>query len=366
MQTIAIVYGGESCEHDVSVITALSAYHVAKMKYQTYLVYYKDNTFWVGDALKDVSFYANGEKKGLRECRFEKNRLVVRSRWQEKRYVVDCVLVACHGGAGENGSLAGYFETIGMPYSSSEPYGSALFMDKSFTKDFLTRYRIPFVHAITVKEGEPIPEPFEYPVIVKPASLGSSVGIGIARDPKELEEKVAEAFRFDRKILLETCLTNFREFNCAVCRKGEEIVASEVEEPVFKKEYLDFYDKYCDGETARRVLPAAIDEKLREKIRATAKSIYAKAELKGVVRVDYLFDGKKLFVNEINTVPGSLALYLFAPLGIRGIDVLRWIIDDAIDTFTKKQKKRSDFSSDVLRNYDEKKGTKGIKGGVKK
>ena len=366
MQTIAIVYGGESCEHDVSVITALSAYRIAKAKYAVYLVYYKDNTFWMGDALKEISFYADNTKDDLRQCRFEKDRLVVRSRWKEKRYVVDCVLVACHGGAGENGSLAGYFETVGIPYTSAEPYGGALFMDKAFTKNFLYRYRMPTLRAITVKEGDELTEPPEYPVIVKPATLGSSVGIGVAKNAEELKNRVDEAFLFDQKILLEKCLTDFREFNCAVCRKGEEIVASEVEEPVFKKEFLDFYDKYCDGEDARRVLPAAIDEKLREKIRSSAKDIYAKAELKGVVRVDFLYDGTKLWINEVNTIPGSLALYLFLPLGVKGVEVLQWTIDAAIERYKRKQNKRCDFSSDVLKTYDDKAGVKGSKGGIKK
>ena len=290
--------------------------------------------------------------------------MIVKNGWKERSYSVDCVLVACHGGAGENGSLSGYFETVGMPYTASEPFGCSLFMDKDFTKDFLSKNRFPVLRAEVVKEGEGCPDALDYPVIVKPARLGSSIGISVAKDEKELKTALDDAFVYDEKVLIEPCLRDFREFNCAAFRRGEEIVCSEVEEPVFKKEYLDFYDKYTDASEAKRDLPAQIDEKLREEIRKATRRIYSRAELKGIVRVDYLYADKKLFVNEVNAVPGALGLYLFVPTGILAEEVLEAVVNDAIRSQRGKESKTVRFSSGVLREYAKikEKGVKGIKG----
>lgn len=364
MKTIAILYGGESCEHDVSVITALTTFRVAKQKFQTILVYRKENEFWIGDALNDLSFYREFNEKSLKQCRFQSGYLIYKRGLLERKRIVDCVLNCCHGGAGEDGSMAGYFETVDTPYTSCEPFGSSLFMDKAFTKIFLEKNRFSFVPYRVLGGDEDVDKAEElgYPMIVKPARQGSSVGIGVARNIEELRSVIQDARVYDEKVVVEKCLEGVREFNCAVCTIGEEIVSSEVEEPVFKKDFLDFYDKYTDRSEAKRVLPAAVDEKLREKIRTVAKEIYRRAELKGVVRVDFLFDGKKLYVNEVNTVPGSLALYLFLPLGYKGSEILTCIVESAIERHQKKKKLVTDFSSDVLKQYvpTGKTGAKGI------
>ena len=363
MLTIAIVFGGESCEHDVSVITALSAYRVAREKYQVYLVYYKEGSFWTGDRLKDVSFYKSFDRRKVTECRFWQNRLLIKSRFTEKKKEVDCVLNACHGGCGEDGALSGYFETVGTPYVGSGVFGSSLFMDKVFSKMLFEKWRIPTVPYRYYRKNKEInPDEIVYPVIVKPARLGSSVGIGVAKDKSELSEKTTDAFLYDDKILLEKCLTDYREFNCAVVMHGEEVIVSEVEEPMFEKDYLDFFDKYTESGKAERRLPADIDEKLRDKIRETAKAIYKKADLSGVARVDFLYDGKKLYVNEVNTIPGGLSLYLFLPLGVKAGEVLSWMVDSAIRDYKEKKKFKHDFSSTVLEHYKPTmQGGKGIK-----
>ncbi|MBR1747174.1 MAG: D-alanine--D-alanine ligase [Clostridia bacterium] len=363
MQTVVIVYGGESCEHDISVITALGIYSIAKRKYQTELVYYKNHTFWMGRALNDISFYNEFDEKKLVECRFRDNYLIYKKGFGEKKRVVDCVINACHGGCGEDGALSGFFDTVGISHTGSNVFGSSLFMDKAFSKSFFEKERIPTLKYVVVRKDSFLPniEEMGYPLIVKPARQGSSVGIAIANNQEELEKAIEESLEYDTKVIVEHCLVDFREFNCAVCKKNDEILASEIEEPIFKKNYLDFYDKYTDTTESRRELPADISGKLREKIYSLAKRIYERAELQGVVRVDFLFDGKRLYVNEVNTIPGALGLYLFVKEGQRGEDVLSYMIDQAIQAHEEKELLRKDFASEVLKNY-----RPTGKGGVKK
>lgn len=366
MQTLALVYGGESCEHDISVITALGAYNMAKARYQIYLVYLKNGCFWTGDALKDPQFYSSPDFSKLKETWFTKGYMAVKKRLGRVAYFkVNCALMCNHGGVGEDGSLSGYFEVADVPYTASGVFGSSLCMDKIYAKMLLEKFKFPVVNYRVYRKGyrcEKLEE-LGYPVIIKPARLGSSVGIAYANDRKELEEGLAFASKFDGKILVEKALCDFQEYNCAVCEGEGEIVVSEVERPIFDHEYLDFYDKYADSENSRREIPAQIDDKLRDKIKRITKELYLLLELKGAVRVDFLYADKKLYVNEINTIPGSLACYLFVPVGLKGVDVIGMAVDGAIADFNKKRALTRDFASDVLKSF--KGGGKlGVKAGI--
>ena len=190
MKTLALVFGGESCEHDISVITALSVYNAIKNRFQVYPVYLKEGLFWTGEALKDVSFYAEFDIKKLKETTFRPGLMVVKKRFGYAHYKIDCVLVCNHGGVGENGSLSGYFEIVGIPYTSSDPVGSGICMDKVLTKYFLEKFRFPVVNYRVYRKGGKVSkvEELGYPVILKPARLGSSVGISYVRNREELEK----------------------------------------------------------------------------------------------------------------------------------------------------------------------------------
>lgn len=356
MKTLALVFGGESCEHDISVITALSVYNAIKNRFQVYPVYLKEGLFWTGEALKDVSFYAKFDIKKLKETTFRPGLMAVKKRFGYAHYKIDCVLVCNHGGVGENGSLSGYFETVGIPYTSSDPVGSGICMDKVLTKYFLEKFRFPVVNYRVYRKGGKVSkvEELGYPVILKPARLGSSVGISYVRNREELEKGLAFSTQFDEKVLCERALENFEEYNCAVCSTKDGVVISEVEHPVFKSEFMDFYDKYEGSDGSQREIPAKIDGKLRERIRRTSKEIYLLLELKGPVRIDYLYENGKLYVNEINSVPGSLACYLFKSEGLEIADVAENAVESAIAEFERKRGLLCDFASDVLKNYAEK------------
>lgn len=353
MRTLALIFGGDSCEHDVSVITAFMTKNVIKSNYRIYPVYLKNGSFWTGEALKDIKFFSDYDEKKLKESFFAQGKLVVKKRFGLKYYHIDCALVCAHGGVGENGGLSGYLELADVPYTCSNVFGSALCMDKIYCKMLLEKLKFPVVNYRIFRKGYQIEKAEElgYPIIVKPARAGSSVGIGFAKTREELEKAIELALKFDDKLLLERGLTDFREFNCAVCFGQGKAVISDIEEPVFNKEFLDFYDKYSDPSSSKRVIPAEIDDKLRDKIKRITKEIYMLLELKGVVRIDFLYSEKKLYVNEINTVPGSLATYLFGKGAGAAKSIIDYMVEDAIRESGERKKLVNDFASDILKNY---------------
>ncbi len=365
MLTLALVYGGESCEHDISVITALTTLKMIKTRYQVYPVYLKEGGFWTGKALEDINFYKSFDKTKLHETVFSNGLMAVKKRFGYKYFKVNCVLMCNHGGAGENGSLSGYFEVANIPYTASGVFGSSACMDKVYTKMLLEKFKFPVVNYRIYRKGYRLEklEELGYPLIVKPARLGSSVGISYANDRSELNDGLEFSLRFDNKILVEKALENFDEYNCAVCEHGGKIKVSDVEHPIFDKEYLDFEEKYVNAHNQKREIPAEIDEKLRDKIQRMTREIYLLFELKGVVRIDFLYADKKLYVNEINTIPGSLACYLFKSANLSGVDVVSGMVDAAIADFKRQKTLITDFASDVLKNFD---GKGGKLSGIKK
>lgn len=353
MKKIAIVYGGDSCEHDVSIITAVTVRNMIKNDCDARLVYLRDGCFRTGKGLEKIGVYGNFDGKKFREVFFKNGKMFYIGKFGLKSEDIDCALVCCHGGEGENGSLSGYFEVADVPYTASGVFASALCMDKVFSKLLLAKLKFPVVPYSVFRRGGGAAEGVEalgYPVVVKPARQGSSVGISIAKNSEELRESIATALLYDDKILIETALQNFEEYNCAAAEIGGKIVVGEIERPTSLGEYLDFYDKYFSA-AAGREFPAKIDKKLRDKIRKYTEEIYKSFELKGPVRVDFLRSEGKLYVNEINTIPGALACYLFKYGDIGGSELLEGSVDAAIAKHAESKKLRRNFASEILKNY---------------
>lgn len=364
MKNIIIIYGGISCEHDISIITALSAYNAISTSENNYiLVYMKNGLFYAGDKLKDINSYINFDSKSVKEVVFKKQTMLYKSVFK-KPIKIDCALMCNHGGEGENGSLSGFFEVNNIPYTASGVFGSSICMDKVFSKLMLEKYKIPVVSYRIYRKNDSIEklEELGYPMIIKPANLGSSVGIAYANNIDELMAGLEFALQFDEKLLVESALTNFEEYNCAAVQGDDGIIVSEIERPVFNKEYLNFYDKYVSSTDIRREINPDIDKKIRDKIIKTTEDVYSLLELKGIVRIDYLYSNNRLYVNEVNTIPGSLAFYLFKAKGYEFREIIKLSIENAISTFNRKQFLIKDFSSSVLENYSCNK----LKTGVKK
>ena len=372
---ILIVYGGKSCEHDISVLTALQAMkNIDGHLFEVYPLYIKEGLY-TGKALEDIGTYEsfNPDGAGIKACAFHTGGIELRRFACFKRNVdIDCALLCCHGGEGENGGIQGLLEYYRIPYTSAGVAASALFMDKIMTKEWLIGKKLPVLPYFSLRDSDTdkirLPRGTDYPLIVKPASLGSSIGIAVAHNREELKESIAVAAEFDGRIVVEKALTDVFEINCAAVKTSGEILVSECERPVSWREFLTFEEKYCGGKAGisglSREYPASIPKNLRKAVQNFTKKIYIDSGLKGVVRIDFLFDKtkKRLYVNEVNTIPGSLAFYLFKENGLSFKDLLSSLIAESISDYHKRSLKIDSFESDVLKSENIKNGGKGSKG----
>lgn len=270
---------------------------------------------------------------------------------------IDVILPIVHGKNVEDGSLAGFFKILNTAYASSDVFVSSLFQDKHYTKkllaidDILT---IPYHHytifdyKINQQACLEAMESLEYPLIIKPISLGSSIGIKIADNREELQAGVNYAFKYEDRIIVEKKLLSFREFNQAVLEKAGDYELSDVEEVKSNSSYLTFNDKYLPSNSSHQI-PALIPLVLRGEISSISMKIAKAFAIRGVIRIDYLYDlaEKKIYVNEINTIPGSLAFYLFEEqMGFS--DLIEVLINSALKNKYKEDLKLNSFNSMVL------------------
>ncbi|MBQ7349135.1 MAG: ATP-grasp domain-containing protein [Clostridia bacterium] len=363
MKNIAVFFGGQSVEHDISVITGVMAVNTLdKEKYNAIPVYVdKAGGWYTGESLVDPDNYKNLNYKKLKKVAIlggDKRLFEIKG----KRLKPICSIAACincmHGERGEDGSLSGLLNMCKIPLASPSIAPSAVCMDKGLTKTLLKGLKIKTLSGICVSDIEQLTENssgIEYPVIVKPNSLGSSIGINRADNEKELLSAVNYALKFGDCALIEPCLENFIEINCAAYLNSDgKITVSECERPVGRSEILTFNDKYRGG---KRVFPADIDKKISDKIKGITEKIYRELSFSGVIRIDYFLTGGQIFVNEINTVPGSLAYYLFSDT-LKGFkNMLNELITVAEKNFAKSSTVQKTYNSGILLSA----GAKGAK-----
>ena len=388
-KTLAVFFGGRSCEHDVSVITGLQAVHNADPAlYDIVPVYIANDGAWYrGSALHDAAFFRAFDSSKVERCelvRGEEGAELVA--WppkkkgifgkEEQGQRIDVALPCFHGMNGEDGTIQGLLELYGVPYTSAGMLGSSVGMDKIAQKALLRGCGVPVlpmcwldraqwqgdrVGVLARIEGE-----LPYPLFVKPANLGSSIGITRAGDREGLAYALDVASEFDRRILVEQGLTNLSEVNCSALGFGDDVEASLCEMPVAWQEFLTFEDKYLRGgkggkgasgkggmaDTVRRI-PAPISEKMTALVRQTTIDVFKLLDLKGVVRVDFLIDNEtgSLYVNEVNTIPGSLSFYLWEPKGLIFARLIDRMVQCALDAHRQKQSLKYTFDSNVLRGF---------------
>ena len=369
---LAVLFGGKSVEHEVSVISAVQA--MASLdadRYEVVPVYItKGNEFWSGDKLKDISaykdipallkscqrvgFHVRGSKTFLES---EPAGLLAK----KTSRLIDVAFPVVHGTNVEDGALQGFLETVNLPYVGPNVLASAVGMDKYTMKVLLREAGLPVLDGLcfTTQDWQSdaivaaVEARFPYPAIVKPVNLGSSVGIGKAGDADELCQCLDLAFSFARHALVEPAVPNLREINCAVLGDAEAAEASECEEPAMTDQILSYKDKYLSsGKSGKsggkgmasltRQIPAPISAEQREQIRSLAVAAFRQLDLNGVTRVDFLMDGAtgQIWVNEVNTIPGSLSFYLWEPLGLSYHDLLDRLIGLAL----KRQRQAGDLN----------------------
>ena len=395
---LGVMFGSRSCEHEVSIISAVQLMRAADRElYDVIPIYISKRGEWfTGDALFEISAYTPFEesRKGVVRVNLDitsgsgaltrmehgrgllgKDREVIVAR-------LDCVIPVFHGMHGEDGTIQGLLELCNIPYASSGVGASAMGMDKVYMKQYFRGAGFPVLPSTwflrRAWEEDPkavmdrIEQELPYPVFVKPASLGSSIGVTRAKDRAALEESLKLAFEFDRKVLVEKGLENPLELNCSVLGYAGKTQASEIEMPVSGGDLLTFMDKYMAGGSTKgmaslkRVLPAPIEPELRDKIRALSMEIFNDMDCKGVVRIDYMYDAASdgLYITEINTIPGSLAFYLWEACGMP----YSRLIDEMVRCAMEAQKDKDDsnyaYSSDILSNISLG-GKAGSKAGLK-
>lgn len=365
-------FGGKSVEHDVSIITGvLTLNSLDKTYYEPIPVYVdKDGNWFTGEELFDVSNFKDKSFKKLKRVTLIIGSTflyeVDKSRFKRVKQIYSAIN-CMHGLNGEDGCLSGLLKACNIPFASPDLFGSSLSIDKDYTKIFLSGIgvdKLPYVRILrsTFYEKKDtairlIERKFSYPVIVKPANLGSSIGISTANNKSELLFALDKAFTYDDKVIVEKELTEFKEINCGAYRLKDKIIVSECEEPITQNEILSFNDKYLGYKTgSNKKFPAEIDVAVRDKIRTTTEKIYRKADFTGVIRIDYILCGGKIYVNEINTVPGSLAYYLFVDTIKDFSSLLTNLIEEGIKRHNDYEKRNFKYSSNILNGFGSKSG----------
>ena len=348
---IGILFGGRSYEREISVITAVQAAACLRGQAEIFPIYADDGEFyWVRGEL-DLRAFATGKikkKKASFGKRNGKGVLVV----GRKKKPLDCVLMCCHGGEGENGTFSALMDLYDLSYTAPSLLPSALTMDKRMTKILCDQNGFSASNAVWGRRGDDLIEKARslvYPLIVKPARLGSSIGIEIAHDESELIRALALAFSFDTDVLVEEVIEDAVELNCAAFSEGGEVVVGAVESPRSWHEFLTFEEKYEGGKYksgGNRIVTGA----LADRVKVETERIYRAFELFGIVRVDYLYSEKEdiLYLNEINSQPGSLAYYLFEEVGIAFPELLMRVVKESVHR--KEGKDIIQFNSGVLEN----------------
>ncbi len=393
---LGVIFGGNTVEHEISIITAVQAMeNLNQEKYDIVPIYIsKDKIWYTGKLLMDISLYKNFEdlKGYAKKCvLYNKNgKYILQSTGLFKRTIteLDLVFPIVHGNNVEDGTLAGYLETVGIPYVGSRVLGSALGQDKVVQKQVLSEEQLPIVDYVWfydneyyINKDEIISniEKFGYPVVVKPATLGSSIGIKIAKNRQELDDAINEAIKYDNKIIVEQAVKNLIEVNCAVLGNYEYQETSFIAEMKLKNEILTFNDKYIgNGSGGKKVssvknsssmdngdfkIPSSLDEKMTNEVYNLSKRTFRALNLSGVARIDFLIDSKenKVYINEPNIIPGSLAFYMFDKKTKSYTKLLDELINLAIKDYKKRSKKITSFDNNVLSTYN----ANGLKGSKK-
>lgn len=395
---VAVLFGGKSTEHEISIISALQAIpNIDPERFDVIPVYIsKDNDFYIGDGIGNIEEYRDIPALLGRSTRvlWVKDGSVVKLiRYPLKKIgdntvcSVDIAFPIVHGTNEEDGTLTGFLETLGLPVVGCDVLSSAVGMNKYVSKAVFRDNGIPVLPCLTrdLRDYEDpeqvindIEAAFSYPVIVKPMNLGSSIGISKATDRESLHGALALAFTFTRKILVEPAIINLKEINCSVLGDHEEAIASECEEPVGSDDILSFEDKYINGSgsksnktglsgeklsggsktggsksgmaSLKRKIPADITDAQRDKIRTMAVKAFSCLGCSGVARIDFMMDevSGDIYLNEINTIPGSLSFYLWEPIGISYRELLSRLIDLAIQRDREEHKLVTSFDTNVL------------------
>ncbi|HEY7976262.1 MAG TPA: D-alanine--D-alanine ligase family protein [Ktedonobacterales bacterium] len=382
---VGMIFGGRSVEHEVSVLTAHQAIAaLPRDKFTPVPIYIsKAGQWFTGEALLDLKnfsdletlqtlaeptiFSADATQPGLLPRRAPERKGIFGARAQTEPTIepLDVVFPLLHGTHGEDGTLQGLLEMASLPYTGCGVEASAIGMDKQMTKVALRAAGAPVLPDYALSRARWQREPdavvaeieaaFPYPVFVKPVSLGSSIGVSSAEDATALRFAIDVAATYDQRVMIEPAQQNIIEINCSVLGNDSEARASVCERPV-SAGTLSYEEKYLKGgksdgmKGARRIIPADISDDLTHAIQRCAVETFRAIGAAGVARVDFLVrpDDNTFYVNEINTLPGSLSFYLWEPSGVPFPELLTTMIGYAQARYREKRRSTFSFSSSLL------------------
>jgi len=370
---IGVIFGGKSLEHEMSIITALQAMdNIDTEKYEIIPIYItKDLAWYSSGCLRYIDSFNNYnliEKYAKKVNLINKNgRYILQTSGIIKRELTELHLVIpmVHGAGTEDGSIQGYLEMVGIPYVSNNLCSSAICQDKVFSKQLLEYNNLPVVKYVWFFDNEYDKnkeelfkkiDKLDYPLIIKPATLGSSIGIKTVHRKEELDTIIKEVLKYDRKIVIEEKLENVLEYNISILKTNDKLFASSIEEIETNLEYREYTDKYnlenyLNGNIIRTI-PANISEKMNEEIVEIAKKTINFLNNTGLSTIDFLYDKnkKKLYIDEINSIPTCYSHHLWEEANISYKELFTIMINDAIKNFNKDNEMITTMDMSILKN----------------
>jgi D-alanine-D-alanine ligase len=383
MKTIAVIFGGRSTEHDVSVVTALASIikplELTK-SYKVEAIYIAKNGAWYwDDRLKDIALFSSGniqnflDKTRAISVQFDGGMTLVKATGiagRKKSLKIDIVFPAMHGTYGEDGSLPGLLRMANAPYVGCGLEASVVTMDKVLTKQIVTVHGIPTPKMeYAYKAGylqrqssfiDVIEKNLIYPMFVKPAHLGSSIGIAQVSSRKELENAVEVAFHYDEKVLVEEAVPNLIEVTLPIMG-NDQLKPALLERPLIKPgDFFDFDKKYIGGGKGGKKggdgyseLPAKLSKELYVKAEQTALKAYRALGCEGISRVDMLINGKSgvVYLNEVNPMPGDLYAHNWRAAGVSNVELVQNLVRFAEERWQREQQQNTIFSTNYLQQF---------------
>ncbi len=379
-KTIGVLFGGRNTEHEISIITG--EFVLSKLKhfgYKTKAVYVdKKGKWYLSDKISNLSFFEDDFAKELESLpeyslnlSKSQSKIVLekKSLISKETITLDYLFPTFHGLNGEDGTIQGFAEFFNVPYAGCGVYCSSLSINKILTKKLLKSLNLPttdFLH-FTKEEFEnneeeilqKIVDEIKLPLFIKPSLGGSSIGISKVKKIEELENALEVAFYYDTQIIIEKSVENIADLTCAVLSDGEKIITSEIQKSLFESDLFDFNSKYeKDGGAqtgnadSNLVIPADISNDIKEKIQSYSKKVFKEVRGNGTMRIDFLLnqETQELFVNEINTLPGTLYHHLWEKSGIEFKQVLENMLNNGQKRWDGYQELNNDFKTDVLNN----------------
>jgi D-alanine-D-alanine ligase len=375
-KNIAVFFGGRSTEHDVSIITAhipIIESLLATGNFNVYPIYItKDGSWYSNQEMNNLGYFKQNDLENILskqkkvQTLFSEGLKIIWPGAFSKTINIDIAFPAMHGTYGEDGSLMGFFRMANIPFVGCDLFASAVAMDKVLTKQVISAEGVPVVPYVwfTRHDWQKNKEDFKnkisklkLPLFIKPVHLGSSIGISKVKQISDLENAIEVALHYDDKVLIEEGVENLIEVTLPIMG-NDNLQLAGIEQPLNKTEFFDFSDKYLSGgkkgngvNNQYSEIPAKIDVTLSKQVEDLGKKTYRALGCEGIARIDFLIDGvsKKVYVNEVNTLPGSLYAHNWKKMGVSGVELVTKLISLAEERFDADKNTTYTFNSEILK-----------------